>query len=84
MKPLTLFALAGLGFLTASCAKKESTEEAQNNAGRDLVMESIKAHGGADTWYGNGQLQFRWTYHMTDRGAMVDTTQTVDLSLIHI
>ena len=43
-------------------------------------MESIKAHGGADKWYGNGQLQFQWTYHMTDRGpdAIVDTVQTVD------
>ncbi len=85
MKPLTLFALAGLGFLAASCTKKESVEET-NNAGHDLIMDSITAHGGADTWHGNGQLQFRWTYHMTDKGAIVDTTQTVDtasLAVVH-
>ncbi|QTN31526.1 hypothetical protein HZ994_04020 [Akkermansiaceae bacterium] len=47
---------------------------------RRLVMESIEAHGGTERWYGNGQLQFRWKYHMTDKGpeAVVDTVQTFD------
>lgn len=54
--------------------------------GRALVMESIAAHGGTEKWYGNGQLQFRWTYHMTDRGAdaVVDTVQTVDTKTLAV
>lgn len=53
---------------------------AEQSDGRSLVLESIDAHGGAENWYGKGQLQFRWTYHMSDRGpdAVVDTVQTVD------
>lgn len=53
---------------------------AEEANGRSLVMESIEAHGGKEKWYGSGQLQFRWTYHMSDRGpeAIVDTVQTVD------
>lgn len=58
------------------------------NPGRELVMESIQAHGGTEKWYGNGQLQFRWKYHMSDRGAgaIVDTIQTVDprtMAVVH-
>ncbi|NNF41601.1 MAG: hypothetical protein HKN62_00885 [Phycisphaerales bacterium] len=47
--------------------------------GRTLVIDSIAAHGGLERWNGSGQLQFRWVYHMTDRGpkAVVDTVQTV-------
>ena len=68
----------------AAMAKKE----AMNNQARDLVMQSIDAHGGKDKWYNNGLLQFRWKYHLTDRGpkAIVDTTQTVDpktLAVVH-
>ena len=56
--------------------------------GKALVMESIEAHGGLKNWYGSGQLQFRWVYHMTDRGpdAVVDTVQTVSprtMSVVH-
>lgn len=69
--------------LSVSCQKemKQETGAAESkNEGRDLVMESIQAHGGAKKWYDNGQLQFRWVYHMEDRGpeAVVDTLQTVD------
>ena len=53
---------------------------AEEISGRALVMESIVAHVGKEKWYNSGQLQFRWTYHMTDRGpdVVVDTIQTVD------
>ncbi len=82
---LNIRALAVVGLSLLSFGQ---TASAEANEGRDLVMSSIEAHGGKDTWYGNGQLQFRWIYHMTDRGpkAIVDTTQTVDtktLAAVH-
>lgn len=90
MTKLTAWALAGIGLLAVSCDKKETadTQKTEASAGRTLVMESIKAHGGTEKWYGNGQLQFRWTYHMTDKGpeVIVDTKQTVDtesLAVVH-
>ncbi len=60
----------------------------QKDEARELVMQSIDAHGGKDKWYNSGQLQFRWTYHMSDKGpeAIVDTVQTVDpktLAVVH-
>lgn len=66
---ITSTGLLGLGVL-----------QAEDTSGHDLVMKSIEVHGGKEKWYGSGQLQFRWTYHMTDRGAdvVVDTVQTVD------
>ncbi len=79
MKIVPVLGLLGIALLASSC--KEGTEDASmSSPGRDLVMESIEAHGGTGKWYGNGQLQFRWTYHMTDKGpeAVVDTIQTVD------
>lgn len=71
------------GKITASAAAVLfgfGTLHAEEVNGRSLVMKSIEAHGGTEKWYGSGQLQFRWTYHMTDRGpeAIVDTVQTVD------
>ena len=68
-------------FLLVACNK-------QKDKARELVMQSIDAHGGKDKWYNSGQLQFRWTYHMSDKGpnAIVDTVQTVDpktLSVVH-
>eukprot|EP00903_Cladosiphon_okamuranus_P003935 g3933.t1 len=73
----------GASLLTVSCQKEAAPEveaSVSKNEGRDLVMDSIEAHGGAKQWYDNGQLQFRWSYHMEDRGpeAVVDTLQTVD------
>lgn len=69
-----------LGGLSISGLHAEDTS--MREEGHKLVMETIEAHGGTKKWYGNGQLQFRWTYHMTDRGpkAIVDTLQTVDTS----
>ena len=57
-----------------------------SHAGRELVMESINAHGGKEKWYNNGLLQFRWTYYMTDKGpqAIVDTIQTVDPTNLNV
>ncbi|MGJ8677013.1 MAG: hypothetical protein ACSHX0_05815 [Akkermansiaceae bacterium] len=84
---LTIAASGSLGFL-ASCSKDTASETENPSPGRELVMESIDAHGGKQQWYDNGLLQFRWTYHMSDKGpqAIVDTIQTVDtksLSVVH-
>lgn len=70
--------LVGIVLGMVSC--KDGAAVQENNEARELVMESIEAHGGKEKWYGNGQLQFQWKYHMTDRGpdAVVDTVQTVD------
>ncbi|MEP2775897.1 MAG: hypothetical protein ABJQ29_07070 [Luteolibacter sp.] len=68
-------AVAATGLFSFGAVHAEETKD-----GRALVMESIEAHGGTEKWYNSGQLQFRWTYHMTDKGAnaVVDTVQTVD------
>ena len=73
-------------FFLVSCKQGAEVESVEVNEGRDLVMESIDAHGGLDQWYGNGQLKFRWTYHMTDRGpgAVVDTVQVVDVKTLAV
>jgi len=71
----------GLALVFSGCQTDQSAGNGpEENPGRDLVMESIEAHGGKEAWYGSGLLQFRWTYHMTDRGAdtVVDTVQTFD------
>jgi len=81
--------IAGIGLVLVACGKRDDTGvDSENNETRDLVMESIAAHGGTEKWYGNGQLQFRWVYHMTDRGpdAVVDTVQTFDpktMAIVH-
>ena len=86
MNQLKMSLLSGFGLLLASCGGDEKEAEAEVNEGRDLVMASIEAHGGLEKWYGNGQLKFRWTYHMTDRGpqAIVDTVQTVDTKTLAV
>jgi len=78
--------LSGLGFLLASCGGDQKEEKNKVNEGRDLVMASIEAHGGLQKWYDNGQLKFRWTYHMSDRGpqAIVDPVQTVDTKTLNV
>lgn len=83
MKTLqTLSALTVFGSLLSltSCQPKATDEDAAEatSPGKQLVMESIEAHGGIDQWRSNGLFKFRWTYHMTDRGAVVDSVQTVD------
>lgn len=64
---------------SATVSKPDAVIEKSTNA-RTLVMESIEAHGGKDKWYNNGLLEFRWKYHMSDKGpkAIIDTTQTLD------
>jgi len=85
---IPLIALSSLSLLTVSCKDSATTTtEAPNvDEGRQLVMSSIRAHGGKDQWYGNGLLQFRWKYHLSDKGpqAIVDTTQTVDTSSLAV
>ena len=86
-------ATGALSLLAVSCsestASAQGTEEkAEMNEGQQLVMDSIAAHGGTEKWYDNGLLQFRWVYHMTDRGpkAIVDTSETIDprnLNVVH-
>ncbi|MCZ6673956.1 MAG: hypothetical protein O7C75_13575 [Verrucomicrobia bacterium] len=52
------------------------------NEGGRLLAEAIQAHGGHKQWLLNEVLEFRWTYHMTDRGpnAVTETLQRVDTS----
>lgn len=89
MKWPLFFGVAGLGFALSGCGKRVETAAVPvENEARRLVMDSIAAHGGTEKWYGNGQLQFRWSYHMTDRGpdAITDTLQTVDpktMAVVH-
>ena len=91
MKTLqAISALTALGalFTLNSCKPAASNEEAAAPAspGKELLDEAIEAHGGIEKWRNNGLLKFRWTYHMTDRGATVDTVQTVDpvsLAVVH-
>lgn len=90
MKFFTIVSAAMLSVGLVSCEKKSGDESSNSgdNKGRELVMDSIKAHGGTEKWYGNGQLQFRWTYHMEDKDPVVvkDTVQTVDpktLEVVH-
>ena len=88
---LPLIAAGSMSFLAVSCSEKSGVateEKAVVNEGHQLVMESINAHGGTEKWYNNGLLQFRWKYHMSDRGpqAIVDSTQTIDpasLDVVH-
>ena len=91
MKTLqALTALTAFGTLVtlSSCKPAASEGEAAKelSPGKQLVMDSINAHGGIEKWRNNGLLKFRWTYHMTDRGATVDTVQTLDpvsLAIVH-
>ena len=54
---------------------------AKSEGGR-MIAESIQAHGGHKQWLQNEVLEFRWTYHMNDRGPDVktDTLQRIDTS----
>ncbi len=53
---------------------------ARSEGGR-LLAKAINAHGGLDAWFRAGDLKFRWTYRMLDRGpdAVLDTVQVIDL-----
>ncbi|MDA0348265.1 MAG: hypothetical protein O3C43_14920 [Verrucomicrobia bacterium] len=52
------------------------------NEGGQLMAEAIEAHGGLKHWLKNEVLEFRWIYHMNDRGPDVktNTLQRVDTS----
>lgn len=88
MKSLSLFGLSSLFVMLASCQPSEdgATTSGESNPGQQLVMESIDAHGGAETWYENGLLQFRWRYYMTDKGpqAIADSLQTVNTKTLAV
>ncbi len=83
--------MGSLSLLSVSCSDEKTLgieNEVSMKEGRQLVMDSIEAHGGTEKWYGNGLLQFGWKYYMKDRGprAIVDTSQTVDtetLAVVH-
>lgn len=82
---LSILAIAITCSFIIGC-QKSSPQNQQVNKGRELVMQSIEAHGGKDKWYNSGLLQFRWIYHMTDRGpkAIVDSVQTVDTKNMNV
>ncbi|MGZ0709532.1 hypothetical protein ACWPKO_14480 [Coraliomargarita sp. W4R53] len=86
-KVILLLSAAVLSFLTISCTEPVTTtttttthDELKSNPGRDLVMDSIQAHGGTEKWYNNGLLQYRWKHHRSDKGSgnISETIQTVD------
>ncbi len=62
-----------------SCSQNNLKDVTKSDPARTLVRQSIKAHGGIDTWRSKGVLKFRWAYHMSDLGKVVDTTQIVDI-----
>lgn len=77
-----------LPFLSTSCQEHKTEANQESNPGYDLVQESIKAHGGKETWYSSGDFQFRWTYYRTDVGpdAIVNSKQTINpksLAVVH-
>jgi hypothetical protein len=52
------------------------------NEGGQLIGQAIAAHGGLESWLENEVIEFRWIYHMNDRGPNVktNTLQRVDTS----
>lgn len=89
----TLLSVCGvLVVLFAACRPPQDVLDADSGTpesrGLTLLLESMDAHGGKEAWYAAGLLQFRWAYHMSDRGAdvIVDTLQTIDpesLAVVH-
>ena len=80
LKALSIITALGT-LLTLSACKPASSNNAATAAispGKELVLESINAHGGIDKWRNNGLFKFRWIYHMTDRDSTVDSLQIVD------
>lgn len=75
MRFFQILSIPAVLFLTSCEPKKPELSE-----GETLVRESMAAHGGLEKWYGNGQLQFRWVYHMEDKDPVVikNTLQTFD------
>ncbi|NNF08521.1 MAG: hypothetical protein HKN21_17295 [Candidatus Eisenbacteria bacterium] len=88
MKTLILaFSLGALSLLGCTSQKsdvqilcEQMDAHLQMSEGGQLIAASIKAHGGLETWLNNEVLEFRWVYHMRDRGpdAVVNTKQSVD------
>ena len=44
--------VAGLGLTLAGCGKPVESSAVVVDEGRQLVMDSIAAHGGTEKWYG--------------------------------
>ncbi len=91
--PTSLIAslLGLLAFFFISCQAPQSDLEnwvdkiethLSQSEGGQLIVEAMDAHGGLQTWLENEVLEFRWIYHMNDRGpnAVVNTKQKVDTS----
>lgn len=49
-----------------------------SSAAGKVVWKAMKAHGGLDTWYGNGPLSFRFNYQPLDGKTQRDSYQTID------
>ncbi len=87
--PATLLGL--LTFFLISCQAPQSEldnwvdkvhDHLNQSPGGQLIAEALVAHGGLKNWLENEVLEFRWIYHMNDRGpdAVVNTKQSVDTS----
>lgn len=78
--PLTpILSFAVIAFIFQSCDRTPKAG-AGSDSGKELLRKAIQAHGGIENWRKGGVLHFRWKYHMTDRGVVVDSRQTIDLS----
>jgi hypothetical protein len=90
MKKVFIAILAtALSLFAIACSEKTPTTlngAAVSNPGRQLVMDSINAHGGTELWYNNGLMQYRWKYHRTDKGPdnVSETIQTVDPTSLNV
>jgi hypothetical protein len=87
----TFIAATALSLFAIGCTEtipSESSGQLMPDSGRQLVMDSIQAHGGTEKWYNNGLLQYRWKHYRSDKGPgnISETIQTVDprsLDVVH-
>jgi hypothetical protein len=82
-----------MGFIFTSCQAPKSELEKwvdqiavhhSQNEGGQLIAQAIEAHGGLEQWLLNEVIEFRWIYHMNDRGpnAKTNTFQRIDTSTL--
>jgi hypothetical protein len=57
--------------------EKAKIELNNTDAGK-IVWKAMEAHGGLETWYGNGPLSFRFNYRPLDGKSPRDSYQTID------
>lgn len=53
-------------------------DKLNGSAAGKVVWNAMEAHGGLETWYGNGPLSFRFNYRPLDGKTARDSYQTID------